>query len=113
MDAPSQILFVTDVYQEAVAAKTAGKCPKQVLLVKTYPFLIPMLTIYKCIEDDRCRERSLLYFASHLFHGCLPFANQFLFDFVSGLDVMISVRPGNGPLPDSHGFKTITSFAEI
>ncbi|XP_076896300.1 putative bifunctional methylthioribulose-1-phosphate dehydratase/enolase-phosphatase E1 1 isoform X2 [Bidens hawaiensis] len=50
---PSEILFVTDVYQEAVAAKAAG------------------------------------------------------------LEVVISVRPGNGPLPENHGFKTIKSFSEI
>ncbi|XP_020571807.1 probable bifunctional methylthioribulose-1-phosphate dehydratase/enolase-phosphatase E1 1 [Phalaenopsis equestris] len=53
VDAPSQILFITDVYQEAVAAKAAG------------------------------------------------------------LDVIISVRPGNAPLPDCHGFETVTSFADI
>ncbi|WOL14438.1 putative bifunctional methylthioribulose-1-phosphate dehydratase/enolase-phosphatase [Canna indica] len=53
VDKPSQILFVTDVYQEAVAAKEAG------------------------------------------------------------LEVVISVRPGNAPLPDNHGFKTIRSFGEI
>ncbi|KAA8523915.1 hypothetical protein F0562_010338 [Nyssa sinensis] len=50
---PSEILFVTDVYQEAAAAKAAG------------------------------------------------------------LEVIISVRPGNGPLPDNHGFKTVNSFSEI
>lgn len=27
--------------------------------------------------------------------------------------VIISVRPGNAPLPDNHGFKTVTSFSEI
>ncbi|KAA8526822.1 hypothetical protein F0562_008949 [Nyssa sinensis] len=53
VDNPSDILFVTDVYQEAVAAKAAG------------------------------------------------------------LEVIISIRPGNGPLPDNHGFKTIKSFSEI
>ncbi|GMP52962.1 hypothetical protein CsSME_00018584 [Camellia sinensis var. sinensis] len=53
VDKPSQILFVTDVYQEAVAAKAAG------------------------------------------------------------LEVIISVRLGNGPLPENHGFKTINSFSEI
>lgn len=53
VDRPSEILFVTDVYQEAVAAKAAG------------------------------------------------------------LDVIISIRPGNGPLPENHGFKTIYSFSEI
>ncbi|KAK9688892.1 hypothetical protein RND81_09G019200 [Saponaria officinalis] len=53
VDNPSQILFVTDVYQEATAAKAAG------------------------------------------------------------LEVIISVRPGNGPLPDNHGFKIVNSFAEI
>ncbi|KAG0465647.1 hypothetical protein HPP92_019811 [Vanilla planifolia] len=53
VDKPSQILFITDVYQEAVAAKAAG------------------------------------------------------------LEVIISVRTGNAPLPENHGFKTITSFAEI
>ncbi|PNT59237.1 hypothetical protein POPTR_001G399000v4 [Populus trichocarpa] len=53
VDKPSDILFVTDVFQEAFAAKGAG------------------------------------------------------------LDVMISIRPGNAPLPENHGFKTITSFAEI
>ncbi|KAL9346062.1 hypothetical protein Peur_060915 [Populus x canadensis] len=50
---PSDILFLTDVFQEAVAAKAAG------------------------------------------------------------LEVMISIRPGNTPLPDDQIFKTITSFAEI
>ncbi|KAJ4976863.1 hypothetical protein NE237_001969 [Protea cynaroides] len=53
VDEPSDILFVTDVIQEAVAAKGAG------------------------------------------------------------LEVIISLRPGNGPLPDNHGFKTVRSFAEI
>ncbi|GAB2277961.1 hypothetical protein Dimus_012659 [Dionaea muscipula] len=46
VDNPSEILFVTDVYEEATAAKAAG------------------------------------------------------------LEVIISVRPGNGPLPENHGFKT-------
>jgi methylthioribulose 1-phosphate dehydratase/enolase-phosphatase E1 len=32
---------------------------------------------------------------------------------VSGLEVMISIQPGNAPLPDDQNFKTITSFAEI
>lgn len=53
VDSPSEVLFLTDVYQEAVAAKSAG------------------------------------------------------------LDVIISVRPGNAPLPENHGFKTIKSFSEI
>lgn len=53
VDNPSEILFVTDVYQEAVAAQAAG------------------------------------------------------------FEVIISVRPGNAPLPKNHGFKTITSFSEI
>ncbi|KAL8510216.1 hypothetical protein ACS0TY_017146 [Phlomoides rotata] len=53
VDNPSQILFVTDVYEEATAAKAAG------------------------------------------------------------LDVIISIRPGNGPLPDNHGFQTVGSFSEI
>ncbi|XP_004296514.1 PREDICTED: probable bifunctional methylthioribulose-1-phosphate dehydratase/enolase-phosphatase E1 1 isoform X1 [Fragaria vesca subsp. vesca] len=53
VDRPSEVLFLTDVFQEAVAAKAAG------------------------------------------------------------LEVIVSIRPGNGPLPDSHGFKTITSFSEI
>ncbi|KAJ6728099.1 BIFUNCTIONAL METHYLTHIORIBULOSE-1-PHOSPHATE DEHYDRATASE/ENOLASE-PHOSPHATASE E1-RELATED [Salix koriyanagi] len=53
VDKPSDILFLTDVFQEAVAAKAAG------------------------------------------------------------LEVMISIRPGNVPLPDDHSFKTITSFTEI
>ncbi|XP_038899594.1 probable bifunctional methylthioribulose-1-phosphate dehydratase/enolase-phosphatase E1 1 [Benincasa hispida] len=53
VDTPSEILFITDVCQEAVAAKAAG------------------------------------------------------------LQVAISIRPGNGPLPDNHGFQTITSFSEI
>ncbi|TVT98183.1 hypothetical protein EJB05_56563, partial [Eragrostis curvula] len=52
-DRPSQILFLTDVYQEATAAKAAG------------------------------------------------------------LEVLISIRPGNAPLPENHGFQTIASFAEI
>ncbi|KAK8591542.1 hypothetical protein V6N13_031582 [Hibiscus sabdariffa] len=53
VDKPSDILFLTDVYQEATAAKAAG------------------------------------------------------------LEAIISVRPGNGPLPENHGFKTINSFLEI
>ncbi|KAF8724024.1 hypothetical protein HU200_021031 [Digitaria exilis] len=53
VDRPSQILFLTDVYQEATAAKAAG------------------------------------------------------------LEVLISVRPGNTPLPENHGFRTITTFAEV
>ncbi|XP_043701902.1 probable bifunctional methylthioribulose-1-phosphate dehydratase/enolase-phosphatase E1 1 isoform X2 [Telopea speciosissima] len=53
VDEPSDILFVTDVFQEAVAAKGAG------------------------------------------------------------LEVIISVRPGNGPLPENHGFQTVQSFVEI
>lgn len=53
VDDPSEILFVTDVYQEATAAKAAG------------------------------------------------------------LEVMISIRPGNGPLPENHGFQTINSFSEM
>nr|XP_043628144.1 probable bifunctional methylthioribulose-1-phosphate dehydratase/enolase-phosphatase E1 [Erigeron canadensis] len=53
VDNPSEVLFVTDVYEEAVAAKAAG------------------------------------------------------------LDVIISIRPGNGPLPENHGFDTIKSFSEI
>ncbi|KAM3255033.1 hypothetical protein ACQJBY_048447 [Aegilops geniculata] len=53
VDNPSQILFITDVLQEAVAAKTAG------------------------------------------------------------FEVIISIRPGNAPLPANHGFRTISSFSEI
>ncbi|KAK9907193.1 hypothetical protein M0R45_002195 [Rubus argutus] len=53
VDRPSEVLFVTDVFQEAVAAKAAG------------------------------------------------------------LEVIVSIRPGNGPLPDNHGFKTINTFLEI
>ncbi|KAK5772609.1 hypothetical protein PVK06_048902 [Gossypium arboreum] len=29
------------------------------------------------------------------------------------LEVVISIRPGNNPLPENHGFKTINSFLEI
>ncbi|KAF9610591.1 hypothetical protein IFM89_023385 [Coptis chinensis] len=53
VDKPSEILFLTDVYQEAVAAKEAG------------------------------------------------------------LEVIISVRPGNAPLPEKHEFKTVKSFSDI
>ncbi|XP_057466050.1 probable bifunctional methylthioribulose-1-phosphate dehydratase/enolase-phosphatase E1 1 [Actinidia eriantha] len=53
VDKPSEVLFVTDIYEEAVAAKAAG------------------------------------------------------------LEVIISVRPGNGPLPEDHRFKTVNSFSEI
>ncbi|KAK8527421.1 hypothetical protein V6N13_085250 [Hibiscus sabdariffa] len=53
VDKPSEILFLTDIYQEAIAAKAAG------------------------------------------------------------LEAIISVRPGNSPLPENHGFKTINSFSEI
>ncbi|KAK9152790.1 hypothetical protein Sjap_000270 [Stephania japonica] len=31
----------------------------------------------------------------------------------AGLQVRISIRPGNAPLPENHGFKTINSFLEI
>ncbi|XP_057505860.1 probable bifunctional methylthioribulose-1-phosphate dehydratase/enolase-phosphatase E1 2 isoform X2 [Actinidia eriantha] len=31
----------------------------------------------------------------------------------AGLEVMISIRPGNGPLPENHGFRTIESLLEI
>jgi methylthioribulose 1-phosphate dehydratase/enolase-phosphatase E1 len=53
VDKASEILFVTDIYQEATAAKAAG------------------------------------------------------------LEVIISVRPGNGPLPENHGFKTVNTFLSI
>lgn len=53
VDSPAQILFITDVFQEAVAAKSAG------------------------------------------------------------FEVIISIRPGNAPLPENHGFRTIKSFSEI
>ncbi|CAN6483566.1 unnamed protein product [Victoria cruziana] len=53
VDRPSQILFVTDVIQEAEAASAAG------------------------------------------------------------FDVIISIRPGNAPLPENHRFRTIHSFEEI
>ncbi|XP_054812706.1 probable bifunctional methylthioribulose-1-phosphate dehydratase/enolase-phosphatase E1 isoform X1 [Prosopis cineraria] len=53
VDKPSNILFLTDVSQEATAAKSAG------------------------------------------------------------LEVVISVRPGNGPLPENHGFRTVNSFLEV
>ncbi|KAJ3683288.1 hypothetical protein LUZ60_013515 [Juncus effusus] len=53
VDKPSEVLFITDVYAEAVAAKSAG------------------------------------------------------------LEVVISIRPGNAPLPEDHGFRTISSFSEI
>ncbi|XP_048442911.1 probable bifunctional methylthioribulose-1-phosphate dehydratase/enolase-phosphatase E1 1 isoform X1 [Pyrus x bretschneideri] len=53
VDKPSEVLFVTDVFQEAAAAKAAG------------------------------------------------------------LEVIVSIRPGNGALPENHGFKTITSFLEV
>ncbi|KAL6875748.1 hypothetical protein ACP4OV_013261 [Aristida adscensionis] len=53
VDNPSEILFITDVFQEAVAAKNAG------------------------------------------------------------FEVLISIRPGNAPLPDNHGFRTIKTFSEI
>ncbi|XP_030549749.1 probable bifunctional methylthioribulose-1-phosphate dehydratase/enolase-phosphatase E1 isoform X1 [Rhodamnia argentea] len=53
VDKPSEVVFLTDVYQEAVAATNAG------------------------------------------------------------LQVIVSVRPGNGPLPENHGFRTINSFMEI
>ena len=53
VDEPSQVLFATDVLQEAVAAKEAG------------------------------------------------------------LDVVISLRPGNAPLPPHHGFRVVSSLLEI
>ncbi|KAF9587829.1 hypothetical protein IFM89_005833 [Coptis chinensis] len=53
VDSPSEVLFLTDVYQEAMVAQAAG------------------------------------------------------------LEVIISIRPGNEPLPENHGFRTIESFVEI
>ncbi|KQK01716.1 hypothetical protein BRADI_3g57750v3 [Brachypodium distachyon] len=53
VDKPSQILFITDVFQEAIAAKSAG------------------------------------------------------------FEVIISIRPGNAPLPENHGFRTVNFFSEI
>ncbi|PVH34105.1 hypothetical protein PAHAL_8G144600 [Panicum hallii] len=53
VDNPSQILFVTDVLQEAIAAKNAG------------------------------------------------------------FEVVISIRPGNAPVPENHGFRTIKSLSEV
>ncbi|CAO2144130.1 unnamed protein product [Urochloa humidicola] len=53
VDNPSQILFITDVFQEAIAAKNAG------------------------------------------------------------FEVVISTRPGNAPIPENHGFRTIQSFSEV
>ncbi|KAG6421351.1 hypothetical protein SASPL_117902 [Salvia splendens] len=53
VDNPSEILFLTDVYAEATAAKAAG------------------------------------------------------------MEVIISIRDGNGPLPESHGFRTVESFSEV
>ncbi|RLM58527.1 hypothetical protein C2845_PM18G06890 [Panicum miliaceum] len=31
----------------------------------------------------------------------------------AGFDVIISIRPGNAPLLENHGFRTIKSFSEI
>lgn len=31
----------------------------------------------------------------------------------AGMETLISIRPGNAPLPDDHSFKTIHSFDEI
>ncbi|KAL1567174.1 putative bifunctional methylthioribulose-1-phosphate dehydratase/enolase-phosphatase E1 1 [Salvia divinorum] len=53
VDNPSEILFITDVYEEATAAKAAG------------------------------------------------------------MEVIVSIRAGNGPLPESHGLRTIESFSEV
>ncbi|XP_039824209.1 probable bifunctional methylthioribulose-1-phosphate dehydratase/enolase-phosphatase E1 isoform X5 [Panicum virgatum] len=53
VDSPSQILFITDVFQEAIAAKNAG------------------------------------------------------------FEVVISIRPGNAPVPENHGFRTIKSLSEV
>lgn len=53
VDRPADMLFVTDVFQEAVAAAAAG------------------------------------------------------------LEVILSIRPGKGPLPENHGFRTIESLLEI
>ncbi|KAK9212249.1 hypothetical protein WN943_001631 [Citrus x changshan-huyou] len=71
---PSEILLITDVYQEAIAAKAAGGS---------------VFIFY--VEID-------VYFG-------------LIYRF--GLDAIISVQPGNGPLPESRGFKTINSFAGI
>ncbi|KAA8524352.1 hypothetical protein F0562_010775 [Nyssa sinensis] len=53
VDRPADLLFVTDAFQEAVAARAAG------------------------------------------------------------LEVIISIRPGSGPLPENHGFRTVESLLEI
>lgn len=83
VDDPSEILFVTDVYQEATAAKAAGNC-------SYFTFLNSV--------------------SSYAFRVFPKFCSKLI---VSGLDVIVSVRPGNGPLPENHGFKTVNSFSEI
>ena len=46
-------------------------------------------------------------------HAPETHATLFTFFFLAGLEVLISIRPGNAPLPENHGFQTITTFAEI
>lgn len=44
-------------------------------------------------------------------HAAMNCLNSFFF---AGLEVLISIRPGNAPLPaETHGFGTVESFAEI
>lgn len=31
----------------------------------------------------------------------------------AGMETLVSIRPGNAPLPDDHSFKTIQTFDEI
>ncbi|PPD83060.1 hypothetical protein GOBAR_DD19999 [Gossypium barbadense] len=70
VDKPSDILFVTDVYQE------------------------PRL------------QKLQTYFSFRI-------TTRHLKPLRISLEVVISIRPGNGPLPENHGFKTINSFLEI
>lgn len=85
VDKPSDILFITDVHQEATAAKGAGNRWLQLL------------------------DCSNPLVASTTQDGYLIL----LVVVVIGLEAVISVRPGNAPLPENHSFKTITSFSEI
>ena len=40
-------------------------------------------------------------------------SNGIMANVVSGLEAIMSLRPGNGPLPENHGFRTIESLLEI
>lgn len=117
VDRPADMLFVTDVFQEAVAAKAAGDVLLVVLKRTFTRFLILTQLLSWALGTLKKKVDPLRLFLLLLTlrnHSSLRIAKQYLCQInVSGLEVVISIRPGNGPLPANHGFRTIQSLLEI